>query len=96
MKLSRQYYRSELRRIDKELSKLSKIVHNLRLKIDLTCSSLERTQRETDLQILIKKANDYFFERRTIVRKMELTKLKANPSDAEEDIPLYPMGEQIF
>ena len=94
--MNRQHYRSQLRKIDKQLSIWKKYAERLTLARANAPTKALRAQTETSLMVLSQEIYKLLGKRKELVMYMESTKKAASPSDAEEDIPLYPMGEQIF
>ena len=95
--MNRQTYRRHLRDIDKQLAIWDKYANRLTLaRVNAPTEKL-RLEAETSLMVLSQQVYKLLNKRKDLVMFMESTRQKeARPSDAQEDIPLYPMGEQIF
>ena len=94
--MNRNYYRSQLRKIDKQLSIWKKYAEKLSLARANAPTKDLQAQTSTSLMVLSQEIYKLLAKRKELVMYMEATKKVVSPSDAEVDIPLYPMGEQIF
>ena len=91
--MNRQTYRSKLRQIDKQLSIWKKYAERLTLARANAPTKALQAQTETSLMVLSQEIYKLLGKRKELVMYFESTKIKASPSDAEEDIPAYPLDE---
>ena len=95
--MNRQQYRRHLREIDKQLAIWDKYANRLSFaRVNAPTEKL-RLEAETSLMVLSQQIYKLLNKRKDLVMFMESTKhTEVHPSGLHEDIPLYPMGEQIY
>lgn len=90
--MNRQMKRCRVRSIDKQLAQLKKMK-------DFWMNFRKHVKDQKDIdnaRLALQQIADEALYLFNVRRKLkETTKLKVRPSGAQEDIPLYPMGEQI-
>ena len=82
-----------MRQIDKQLSIWKKYAERLSLARATAPTKALQAQTETSLMVLSQEIYKLLGKRKELVMYMESTKIKASPSDAEVDIPAYPLDE---
>ena len=94
--MNRQRYRFAIRELDKQLAKWDKYAQKLNIARATAPTKKLRLDAETSLMVLSQQVYKLLEQRKSLVMSFEATKSTVRPSDAQEDIPDYPMGEQIF
>ena len=91
--MTRQYYRSELRKIDKQLDIWQKYAQKLSQARATAPTKAKLLETETSLMVLSQEIVKLFKKRKQLVLYVEATKKAVSPSDVKEDIPVYPQDE---
>ena len=91
--MNRQNYRFKLRKIDKQLSIWKKYAEKLSQARATAPTKDLQAQTSTSLMVLSQEIYKLLAKRKELVMYMESTKKVTSPSDAEVDIPAYPLDE---
>jgi cell fate (sporulation/competence/biofilm development) regulator YmcA (YheA/YmcA/DUF963 family) len=81
-----------IKSIDRQLKTISKTVNAWQKIRKASTKQEDIANADNAIKHLVNQAIDLFGKRKSLV----LNKSALRPSDVQEDIPEYPMGEQIF